>query len=675
MMRKRISTAVVIAGAAAAAVMSPVPAAAAVGNDCARFIAVLVPGTTETTASADPSRPAGLLGSVGDELEKRYGASIETVYPNYAAQAFVQTGMSYSTSKTGGVQSVSNVMARCPASSFVLAGYSQGADVANDVAVNIGAGRGPVPASAIRSVVLVANPKNGTKGSQLVGPQLDGQGIAGPAAEGFGALSGRVFDICNPGDKYCNTNAGQDTFLASLGRVLANPPGAVAPTAASAAATTATAPISETTATANTAPIGGDAGQFITGVSSDYGIADLASAPGAAQSLASAVDRLQSASAPNSMSQSVDVAAVRQQAQLVQGTLAPIAETSAWMAANPAARAGLREAPADSPESVTNSVVDSLDQVDIPKVLDAADSVVQMANTILSSTGGGGAPRTAATPASYADLSAPAQQLSTGLAPIASTPIDQLQTATSVLSAIKPVTIINQILNVVAGVTSVDYPGVVTNLQALVGHLLAGNVKAAHQVAGELNNQLSPLVKMSAGVDLKSISQLIRLIPDPSGTAAIASMVLDLLGNVDVIRLARDIGQIQEVAWQVAETGNLLALGQLLPLTLDLANVGLAVVVPGQKMAPEQLHAPADALTTLMGAQAANSDFVGLGSSALTAATSPNAMNLTALLDEGFTAASFLGSKVHEAYNTWLIDGKRTALQVVVDIATKAIGG
>ncbi|MFC9553663.1 cutinase family protein [Rhodococcus sp. NPDC056960] len=665
-----------IAGAAAAAVMSPVPAAAAVGNDCARFIAVLVPGTTETTAAADPSRPAGLLGSVGEELEKRYGASIETVYPNYAAQAFVQTGMSYATSKTGGVQSVSNVMARCPASSFVLAGYSQGADVANDVAVNIGAGRGPVPASAIRSVVLVANPKNGTKGSQLVGPKLDGQGIAGPAAEGFGALSGRVFDICNPGDKYCNTNAGQDTFLASLGRVLANPPGAVAPTAASAAATTTTAPISETATTTNATPSGGDASQFITGVSSDYGIADLASAPGAAQSLVSAVDRLQSASAPNSMSQSVDVAAVRQQAQLVQGTLAPIAETGAWLAANPAARAGLREAPADSPEAVTNSVVDTLDQVDIPKVLNAADSVVQMANTILSSTSGSGAPTTAAaTPASYADLSAPAQQLSTGLAPIANTPIDQLQTATSVLSAIKPVTIINQILNVVAGVTSVDYPGVVTHLQALVGHLLAGNIKAAHQVAGELNNQLSPLVKMAAGVDVKSLSQLIRLIPDPSGTAAIASMVLDLLGNVDVIRLARDIGQVQEVAWQVAETGNLLALGQLLPLGLDLANVALGVVVPGQKMSPEQLHAPADALTTLMGAQAANSDFVGLGNSALSAATSPNAMNLTALLDEGFTAASFLGSKVHEAYNTWLIDGKRTALQVVVDIATKAIGG
>ncbi|MFI2442708.1 cutinase family protein [Rhodococcus sp. NPDC019627] len=669
-----------IAGVAAAAVMSPVPAAAVVGTDCARFIAVLVPGTTETTASADPSRPAGLLGSVGEELKKRYGASIQTVYPNYAAQAFVQTGMSYATSKTGGVQSVSNAMARCPASSFVLAGYSQGADVANDVAVNIGAGRGPVPASAVRAVVLVANPKNGTQGSQVVGPKLDGQGIAGPATEGFGALSGRVFDICNPGDKYCNTNAGQDTFLASLGRVLANPPGAVASTAASAAATTATASIPNAVAPANTdsptpnsLPTGGDAAAFVDGVSTDYGIADLSSAPGAAQSLASAVERLQSAPSPNSTAQAAEVAAVRQQAQLVSGTFAPIAQTQQWMAANPAARAGLREAPADSPEAVTNSVVDALDQVDVPKVLTAADSVVQLANTILSSTSGGAASTTPT--ASFAELRAPAQSLSSSVAPLTSTPLDQLQTATSVLSAIKPVTIINQILNVVAAVTSVDYPGVVANLQALVGDLLAGNIKAAHQVAGELNNQLSPFVKMTAGVDLKSIAQLLRLIPDPSGTAAIASMIVDLLGNVDVIRMARDVGQIQEVAWQVAETGNLLALGQLLPLGLDLANVALGIFVPGQKMSPEQLHAPADALTTLMGAQAANSDFVGLGNSALTAATSPNAMNLTELLDEGFTAASFLGSKAHEAYNTWLIDGKRTALQVVVDIATKAIGG
>ncbi|MFZ2174287.1 MAG: cutinase family protein, partial [Rhodococcus sp. (in: high G+C Gram-positive bacteria)] len=578
-------------------------------------------------------------------------------------------------------QSVSNVMARCPASSFVLAGYSQGADVANDVAVNIGAGRGPVPVSAVRAVVLVANPKNGTKGSQVVGPKLDGQGIAGPAAEGFGALSGRVFDICNPGDKYCNTDAGQDTFLASLGRVLANPPGAVAPTTASASAATTTAPIPDAVAATanasgsapNAGPAGGDATKFVDGVSTDYGIADLASAPGAAQSLASAVERLQSAPAPNSTVQAAEVAAVRQQAQLVSGTFAPIAQTQQWMAANPAARASLREAPVDSPEAVTNSVVDALDQVDVPKVVTAAESVVQLANTILSSTSGGGAPTSSAP--SYADLSAPAQSLSSGVAPLASTPLDQLQTATSVLSAIKPVTIINQILNVVAAVTSVDYQGVVANLQALVGHLLAGNIKAAHQVAGELNNQLSPFVKMAAGVDLKSIAQLLRLIPDPSGTAAIASMIVDLLGNVDVIRMARDVGQIQEVAWQVAETGNLFALGQLLPLGLDLANVTLGIIVPGQKMSPEQLHAPADALTTVMGAQAANNDFVGLGTSALTASTSPNAMNLTEFLDEGFTAASFLGSKVHEAYNTWLIDGKRTALQVVVDIATKAIGG
>ncbi|WP_063268202.1 hypothetical protein [Rhodococcoides fascians] len=54
--------------------------------------------------------------------------------------------------------------------------------------------------------------------------------------------------------------------------------------------------------------------------------------------------------------------------------------------------------------------------------------------------------------------------------------------------------------------------------------------------------------------DLSSIARLISLIPDPSGTAAATSMVAGLLANVDVIRLARDVGQLQEVAWQVVET-------------------------------------------------------------------------------------------------------------------------
>mgnify|MGYP003644371572 CR=1 FL=1 len=688
--------------ATALSLAAPVASAApATGSPCPRYVAVLAPGTTETRADADPSKPAGMLGQVGQELQRRYGSQIQVVYPSYPAQAFLQSGMTYATSKTEGDRATVDAISRCPGSKFVIGGYSQGAQIANDVAVDIGTGSGPTPPASVLAVALLANPKRGTAGAKVVGPALDGQGIGGPDARGFGALTGKVFDICHPDDKYCNTETSSNSFLASLGRILANPPGTVetasgatASVPASTQSTTATTlptdtgPSSTTAATAtSTTTTGTGAGaspsSFLDAVTSDYGFADLSAAPGAASSLAASVDKLQNAAAPTSTSSALDIAEIGQQAKLLSGTFAPVAQTQSWMTANPAARDGLRTAAEGSPEAATSRVVDALDQIDIPKIVGAADQVVNLASTVLSGAsalaGSTSAAPSGSTPtdaaSTFAALSGPAQTLSSGLAPLASTPADQLSTATSVLSAIKPVTIINQVLGVVTGVTSVDYNGVAANLQALPGFLLSGNIKEAHRVSGELNNQLSPLVKMAAGVDLSSIARLISLIPDPSGTAAATSMVAGLLANVDVIRLARDVGQLQEVAWQVVETGNLLALGQLLPIGIDLANVALGVLMPSQKMSADQLDAPTDAMTALMGSQAQSSDLVGLGNSALATVTSPDAAALGQLVDAGVTAASFLGSRVHESYGQWLVNGNRTALQEMVEIYTDAIGG
>ncbi|WP_037190558.1 cutinase family protein [Rhodococcoides fascians] len=700
--------------------VAPVASAApATGSPCARYVAVLAPGTTETRADADPTKPAGMLGQVGQELQRRYGSQIQVVYPSYPAQAFLQSGMTYATSKTEGDRATVDALTRCPGSKFVIGGYSQGAQIANDVAVDIGTGSGPTPPASVLAVALLANPKRGTAGAKVVGPTLAGQGIGGPDARGFGALSGKVFDICHPDDKYCNTETSSNSFLASLGRILANPPGTVetaagatvtpgtgatiatatgqstAGTATGQSTATSTQPTSTsaTESTPNPTPstsstpeaataTGAGASSFLDAVTSDYGFADLSAAPGAASSLAASVDKLQTAGAPTSTSSALDIAEIGQQAKLLSGTFAPVAQTQSWMAANPAARDGLRAAAEGSPEAATSGVVDALDQIDIPKIVGAADQVVSLASSVLSGASAlsgsapsaiGAVPTDAAS--TFAALSGPAQTLSTSVSPLASTPADQLATATSVLSAIKPVTIINQVLGVVTGVTSVDYNGVAANLQALPGFLLSGNIKEAHRVSGELNNQLSPLVKMAAGVDLSSIARLISLIPDPSGTAAATSMVAGLLANVDVIRLARDVGQLQEVAWQVVETGNLLALGQLLPIGIDLANVALGVLMPSQKMSADQLHAPTDAMTALMSTQAQSSDLVGLGNSALATVTSPDAAALGQVVDAGVTAASFLGSRVHESYGQWLVDGKRTALQEMVEIYTKAIGG
>ena len=180
-----------VAGFAAAPLLANAAPSTAAG--CTKYIGVFAPGTTETRADADPSKPAGMLGQVGGKLETMYGPNtFRAIYPSYPAEAFLQSGMTYSASKTAGDQAMATAMEQCPNSKFVIGGYSQGAQVANDVAVNIGAGSGPVPAASVLAAVMLANPKLGTAGSQVVGPKLDGQGIAGPAAEGYGALSGRV---------------------------------------------------------------------------------------------------------------------------------------------------------------------------------------------------------------------------------------------------------------------------------------------------------------------------------------------------------------------------------------------------------------------------------------------------------------------------------------------------
>ncbi len=180
---------------------------------------------------------------------------------------------------------------------------------------------------------------------------------------------------------------------------------------------------------------------------------------------------------------------------------------------------------------------------------------------------------------------------------------------------------------------------------------------------------------MAAGVDFKTLSRLVAMVPDPSGTAAIAALVLDLLGNVDVIRLARNVGEIQEIAWSVAESGNVLELSRLMPVAVDLAQVALGVLTPpGQKMSPDQLHDPGDPIGSLMSVQAQDSDLAGLGQSVMTLASSDSAAELGQLVAEGFTAASFYASNSHIAYPSWSPDGRDNAIDTMVKVFAKAIG-
>lgn len=674
---KRVVRAVALS-VAAAAVSATMPATAgaapAAAGGCDGFMAVLVPGTGETSAHADPSVPAGLLGTVGKKLENAYGASLRVVYPPYPAAAF--NGMLYSQSVDQGIEDVQKLMGRCPDARYVLAGYSQGAQVANDVAVSIGHGEGPVAAGQVEAVGLLANPRRGTEGAKVIGPALSGQGIAGPNPRGFGSLSGHVFDICNPQDKYCNITAGKNGFLSSLGRMLGNDPAADAGTTGEAADSDTTAPAGRSPATAAGSPAAAGtaaatsgratqadtpavatAGGLVDKLGPDYSGAHLAAATQAAERLPDRVAALDAD--PQSPAGLSERAAVADQATMIADTLGPVGQTKQWVGTNTGAQTKLAGAQDGSPLSSAQAVLDGIADVDVAGLADTASSIASAVS------GAPGAP---------GDVSQAASTVSDGLSGLSDMDTSGLRAAGSALRSVQPMTMIDQALTMTAKITSVDYLGVADDFGVLGGQLLTGDIAGAHATAGRINNNLSPLVEAAADVPLDQVAAVLSMIPEP--TSQTAALVCRLLNNVDVVGLAKAVGQLQETAWQVVETGNPLALGQLLPIGLNIAHIALGVFTGGEKTPAAQLHAGPDALTRQMGQQASASDLVGLGQSAVQAATSEDAADLGQLVDAGFTAASFFGSQVHQKYTSWAPRGDGApATAVMAGQFREAIGG
>ncbi|GAA4684979.1 hypothetical protein GCM10023197_46100 [Gordonia humi] len=735
--RWRMPAALAAVGLVSVSTIAAPVAAADTGAGCSPLMAYLVPGTWETSKGASWSTPKGLLAPVGKKLSEDYTSSITVLYAGYEASAF-DKGKTYEASEKDGVARLTAVMKRCPDSKIVLGGFSQGADVAGDLAWEIGHGKGPVPASSIAAVGLIADPKRGD--SAVVGPAVDGQGITGGRPGGYGALSSKMFWLCGEDDKYCNVTS-KNPFLAKLGETLG-------------------------------APLTGDSPD-LSSLTSNFGTADLAGAPSTADQLADSADGL---SAPTSSGTGSQIAAVSTLAQQILNTFTPVLQTQQWMKTTPGAKSRLT-GKADSPQGQTRNVLGLLDGMDVPGIIKTASSIVDTATQALGttrptpavveeaptttapettsteaksteaesteetpsvaptssvgessplresteSTESTGAPSTTSettpdlpdtdetatagvvtddsvatttgepdTPVianvgdsvadpSSADLSglaSSALSLASQVAPLSDQDKGSLQTASQVMGTLRFDTIISQGMNVMAAVTSTDYAGIIRNLQVLPQQIVTGNIKGAHRTAGMLNNQFSPWVKMAAQMDYKMAGQIVTMIPDPSGYTQIAGLVLDLLGNVDIIRLARDVGQIQEVAWKVVETGNPLALGDLLPISLDLASVALGVLQPGQKMSPEMLGSGATTEQVQFAKSVQGQDFTSVVSGLTTLAKSDGAKNLAELVSEGLDAGSFLASNAHVTSYTKkpVYDGK-TGVDYLYDRFRTALSG
>lgn len=635
-------TVAVMAGSVTSA--GQVSAAPAASSSCPGTFNLFVPGTWETSENADPAVPVGMLAPIANAITAR-NSNAQVYTLAYMARAF-DNGHTYGDSKSDGISRatkiLSDIAASCPNTYFTLTGYSQGADVLGDLASQIGNGGGPVPAEKVLAVGLLADPGSGTTGEATVGPRASGNGIADPRPAGMGALSGRVASICDPADMYCSIKKGTNPVLGTLGSVLSK-------TTTGASAESGT----NTTGTAAPSSTGPDAGRLAAALTSDFSKADL---PALGTQVNSLRDQLSTGT--------VDPASVAQAATSVANTVSPLAELISSGAANSAATSSLAAAPAGSAQRNAATVLDGAARSDLSGAAATATSIASSASKLASTSTAGGSAATQAD-----GLLDAAVKLTGQIAPLTGTNTDALSSALPVLSTLKPSVVLDQALNVATGVTSLNVPAILDGLSKLPARVAALDARGAHQIAGDLNNQFAPLVKMAAGVDLSWVSQVLSVIPDPSGYTQIAAMVVNILSKVDVIKLANIVGGIQEVAWKAVEkllpppggvpdlAGAAAAMTGLVPLGLDLASVAVGMLTGKvSKTSPQLLGQQSNPAVTSITDSAEKLDLAGLTGSLTQMAASPGADDLATLVSDGLTAATFFASGAHQSYGSMVVD-------------------
>lgn len=209
------------------------PRPASQDASCPDVQLVNVPGTWESAPQDDPRNPLqfpnALLHKVTTAITQQFPASRVQEYTTpYTAQFHNplsgDTQMSYNESRAEGtratVQAMTDMNAKCPLTSYVLMGFSQGAVIAGDIASDIGNGRGPVDDDLVLGVTLIADGRRQPGVGNDIGPNPPGQGaevtlqevpvlsglgltMTGARPGGFGALNDRTNEICAPGDLIC----------------------------------------------------------------------------------------------------------------------------------------------------------------------------------------------------------------------------------------------------------------------------------------------------------------------------------------------------------------------------------------------------------------------------------------------------------------------------------------
>jgi pimeloyl-ACP methyl ester carboxylesterase len=185
---------------------APTAGAAPGAPACPTVTLFAVPGTGETSETADPAAAVGLLAGLTNPLAQRWGDQLSVRYVPYPAS--LDRPVLYPLSELRGAdrlaRDAAEVAARCPDTTITLIGYSQGGDVVSDVVHRAARGTIALPPERIAGAVMLGSPRRDPEAANLV--DTPGRGILGPRpTRELDVYDGRVYEVCAPGDPICAT--------------------------------------------------------------------------------------------------------------------------------------------------------------------------------------------------------------------------------------------------------------------------------------------------------------------------------------------------------------------------------------------------------------------------------------------------------------------------------------
>ncbi len=208
---------------------------------CSPLYVLGVQSADEGAATSVDTGDSGILGQALGRMASKASGGVERSYIVFAADMdSTNYSAAVATAADQIEQQASEVLERCPSTQIAVAGYAQGAAAASTFAENSGSGRSRISADKIAGIALLANPSRraatgalpgtdnasvpaaapGTDGANvsktsLTNTGLSGAGIAAATTPiSYGALVGRVADLCVAGDATCDVQSGSPLLTA-----------------------------------------------------------------------------------------------------------------------------------------------------------------------------------------------------------------------------------------------------------------------------------------------------------------------------------------------------------------------------------------------------------------------------------------------------------------------------